>query len=146
MTGGTTFGHEISLPPNSDDPGWKMIGTGDFNHDGKQDIIWQHSTLDLLGIWYMNSDSTVQSYSVPNPSHTGDINWRMVGVADFDKDGYPDLLWENRVTRQHCIWLMTGPNYRTSSLISEPPDPGWKVACAADFGQGPGNPKRPGIL
>jgi hypothetical protein len=146
MTGGTTFDHEISLPPNSDDPGWKMIGTGDFNHDGKQDIIWQHSTLDLLGIWYMNSDSTVQSYSVPNPNHTGDINWRMVGVADFDKDGYPDLLWENRVTRQHCIWLMTGPNYRTSSLISEPADPGWKVACAADFGQGPGNPKRPGIL
>jgi len=28
----------------SDDPAWKMVGTGDFNQDGQPEIAWQNET------------------------------------------------------------------------------------------------------
>ena len=32
---------------------WKIVGTGDFNGDGKSDILWQ-DTSGNVAIWFMN--------------------------------------------------------------------------------------------
>src|SRR5258706_4483227 len=39
---GTNWTSESALPSTSDDLGWKMIGTGDFDHNGYPDILWQN--------------------------------------------------------------------------------------------------------
>ena len=38
---GTTLQYAVSLPTEPID--WSIAGTGDFNGDGKSDIVWQNT-------------------------------------------------------------------------------------------------------
>ncbi|HJR55207.1 MAG TPA: VCBS repeat-containing protein, partial [Rhizomicrobium sp.] len=33
---------------------WQTLGSGDFNGDGKADILWHRSSDGALGVWVMN--------------------------------------------------------------------------------------------
>ena len=33
-----------------------------------------------------------------------DLNWRIVGAADFNSDGKPDILWRNFATGANMVW------------------------------------------
>src|SRR5262249_19723154 len=45
---------------------WHAIGTGDFNGDGKSDILYQNSNGTPL-VWDMNGTSVVSTATYPNP-------------------------------------------------------------------------------
>ena len=36
------------------DPAYDIVGTGDFDGDGKSDILWRHTTLGDVWIWLMD--------------------------------------------------------------------------------------------
>jgi hypothetical protein len=60
--------------------GWRINGTGDFDADGKADILWRHDTTGQVSFWLMNGMSIVSSGTcgaVPTV-------WQMNGLADFD--------------------------------------------------------------
>jgi hypothetical protein len=70
----------------------QIEGTGDFNGDGNDDILWRNdlgNVVDLLG----NA----------NGSFTGNVNfnlnpgldWHIEGTGDFNGDGYDDILWRS---------------------------------------------------
>ena len=40
------------------DTGFHIVGTGDYNGDGKPDILWHHATLGEVWVWPM--DGTVK--------------------------------------------------------------------------------------
>jgi alpha-L-fucosidase 2 len=64
--------------------------------------------------------------------------WELVGAADFNGDGKPDLIWQNTVSGQRAIWPMNGTTYVSSvSLGTVTTD--WDIAGAADF-NGDGKP------
>jgi hypothetical protein len=44
----------------SDTTGWQIKEVGDFNGDGKTDILWQHAPTGGMTIWFMNG-ATVSS-------------------------------------------------------------------------------------
>ena len=46
ITGGQVF---VTVPTI-----WKIAGTGDFNYDGKVDIVVKNASTGERGIWYMN--------------------------------------------------------------------------------------------
>jgi hypothetical protein len=64
-----------------------------------------------------------------------DPAWHIVGTADFNGDGSPDILLENATSGQRVLWLMGGPNnaYVTLGLDLGVLDPVWHIAELADF-------------
>ena len=79
-------------------------------------------------IWYLNNGLFMGSAFAP----TLPANWRVVGVADFNRDGKADYLLYNASTRQTAIWYLSGP-----TLISGAYGPmiasGYTLIGAADF-------------
>jgi len=65
-------------PPTLSDVGWKMVATGDYNFDGKVDIVWRHSTSGQNVMWFMDRSNLI-SGTFTNPSSLPDNNWKIVG-------------------------------------------------------------------
>jgi hypothetical protein len=91
---------------------WQIVGIGDFNHDGIDDVFWQNVTTGLVGVWEMNGAGGVTAAQnlakSCGPSDGCSTTWKAVGVADVDKDGFGDLLWENVTTGELSVWLLNG--------------------------------------
>jgi len=45
------------------------MGTGDYDHDGRSDILWQNSSGEVV-TWDMNGTSLIGSASLANPGPT----------------------------------------------------------------------------
>ena len=72
---GTTLQYVVSLPTEPID--WSIAGTGDFNGDGKSDIVWQNTSTGQRLIWIMNG-TTIQ-YVVNLPTEPTD--WSIAGTG-----------------------------------------------------------------
>jgi hypothetical protein len=57
MDGMSTIGIG-AVGPFNPGPSWQIQGTGDYNEDGKSDILWQNSD-GAPAIWLMDGMSTV---------------------------------------------------------------------------------------
>jgi hypothetical protein len=63
-----------------------------------------------------------------------DLNWKVVGVADFDGDGKADVLWRNTSTGENYVYLMNGTAIKPSEgFIRTVPDLAWQVKGVGDF-------------
>ena len=51
-------------------PDWHILGTGDYNNDGKSDILWRNSS-GAVAIWEMNGISAIAAVVVANPGPPG---------------------------------------------------------------------------
>jgi hypothetical protein len=111
--------------PYNPGPSWHARGDGDFNDDGKSDILWQNSD-GTPGIWLMNGlTATAMSAVGTNPGPA----WVIKDTGDFNFDGKADILWQND-DGTPGIWLMDGFNVLTAGSVGTNPGPG-----LADQGQ-----------
>jgi hypothetical protein len=113
-------------PPHSGDSNWRVVGSGDWNRDGKTDLCFQH-TAGTLGVWFMDGASRIDARLV-TPQDSGDSLWRVAGTADLNQDGHTDLLWQHNSSGQIGIWFMNGTS-RSESQLFTPSTPGgtWKI-------------------
>ena len=105
-----------------------MVGTGDFNGDGRTDILWRHATSGQNVVWFLNGTSLMQGVFL-NPSTLPDVNWKMVATGDYNDDGKVDIVFRHAVSGQIVMWFMDGIN-RTSGTFTNPStlaDPNWKI-------------------
>jgi hypothetical protein len=56
-------------------PNWTVAETGDFNGDGKSDILW-HDTSGNIAMWYMNGTAVSQSVRAGSTS----LAWTIQGA------------------------------------------------------------------
>jgi hypothetical protein len=119
---------------------WSIAGVADFDGDGHPDILWRNSSTGDAYIYYMGGTggrTVLSGGAVPGAP----TNWTIVGVADFDRDGHPDILWHNTSTGDNYIYYMGGTGGRTvlsgGALVGAPTV--WTVGAVADL-NGDGHP------
>ncbi len=112
--------------------GWTLRGTADVNRDGVPDLLWQNDTTRQVTVWFMGGD---QGSSYQSQNYIGATpGWTLCGAADMNRDGIPDLLWQNDTTRQVTVWFMgglQGSTYLSQNYIGA--TPGWSLRGAADM-------------
>jgi hypothetical protein len=105
MSGDDLSSASMLTPAATGDPNWRIVDTGDFNKDGSTDILFQHAD-GSLAVWLMNGTSLTTS-QFTSPANSGSPSWKAVAVADFNKDGNPDILFQN-TDGSLAIWYMNG--------------------------------------
>jgi hypothetical protein len=112
--------------------GWNVVGTGDFNGDGRDDILWRHTDGTLTDWLGTASGGFIENYGVL--SREVPDEWLVKGTGDFNDDGRDDILWRH-LDGTLTDWLGTKSggfieNYGELS-VQVPND--WQVAATGDF-------------
>jgi hypothetical protein len=114
------------------DPNWRVVGLGDFDGDGRTDILWRNASTGENYIYPMDGSAIKSSEGYIR--RVADKNWQVVGVGDFDGDGKSDILWRNAVTGENYIYFMDGLTIRPSEgYLRTVADLSWQVAGIGDF-------------
>jgi hypothetical protein len=78
MNGSVLVGGTFTEPNGLADTGWRMVAVGDYNADGKPDIVWRHQVSGQNVVWFMDN-ATLISGTFTNPSALTDTRWKLVG-------------------------------------------------------------------
>jgi hypothetical protein len=110
-------------------PSWHIDGIGDFNGDGRGDILW-HSDNGHIAIWTTQANGTfagVDLGAVPG--------WAVQGIGDFNGDGKADILLRNTYSGDVGIWSSQSsgltPAFAGVGLGTVPSS--WHIQDIADF-------------
>ena len=76
--------------------------------DGNTDIIWRNTATDVNGVWSLSQPRWYDTQITNNTvgyfptfgSVCGSACWKIAAVADFNRDGQPDLLWRDQGSGQ----------------------------------------------
>ena len=104
----------VNLPRNVD---WRMAGTGDFDGDGRADVLLRH----VEGEWryYALNGRRVVADQPKGTRLTRDLLWRFAGAGDFDDDGRDEVLLRHADGR----WQFGAIDDETPRVAD--PDHGW---------------------
>ena len=132
LDGVTRTAATFLTPSNTGSAAWKAVSTGDFNKDGKADILYQH-TDGSLAIWYMDG-TTLSSVAMLNPANAG-RGWGVVGTGDINGDGNLDIVFQH-TDSSIGVWYMIGGNNLLLPGLVTPQMPGsgdWRAVSTIDL-------------
>jgi hypothetical protein len=111
---------------------WTTVGTGDFNGDGRDDVLARRND-GFISDWLGNSSAGFTDNG-PLTGYLFSADWKVSGTGDFNGDGRSDFL-----LRRDDGWLTYwrgqpngsfAPGAGTNSLFFTPD---WKIVSTGDF-------------
>jgi hypothetical protein len=110
--------------------GWQIAGIGDFDGDGRADILWRNFETGENYLYLMNGTLVVaEGYLRTVVSQ----NWQVAGVGDFNSDGRADILWRNSSSGETYVYLMNGVSIAGEGYLRTVADLHWRVGGVGDF-------------
>lgn len=103
------------------DSNWTMLGVGDFNGDGKDDILFSYAD----GFYTTDIDGNFQSLG------TAGSGWSVAAIGDFSGDDKDDLILFNQETGS-VMKFENGSAEKWSSLGQLDPSD-WTIVGAGDY-------------
>lgn len=114
------------------DLAWDVAGTGDFNGDGRDDLLLTHDN-GAVTEWLGQADGSffsnhvVAAYSLP-------AGWNVAGIGDFNGDGKDDvLLLHDNGTVTEWLGQAGGAFFSNHAAANFILPSGWRVAGTGDF-------------
>ncbi|HPK70420.1 MAG TPA: carboxypeptidase regulatory-like domain-containing protein [Vicinamibacterales bacterium] len=110
------------------DISYDIVGTGDFDGDGKADLLWRNPAIGDLWLWRMNGAEVLgQSYV-----DTVDLSYAIRGLGDVNGDLKADVIWQG-VAGDLWVWLMNGAVKDVQAYVGTVADQNYQVQQIADF-------------
>jgi hypothetical protein len=145
--------HEQPTYPFQPPASWKIMSFGDFNADGKQDLVWRDTNTGQIAIWLLNGQGKFYSGAVDGASSLpidaayvgtlNDQNWQVVTTGDLNGDGSADFIWRHKVSGENAVWYLgrngltylSGASFPTATdgkYLMSIADQNWKIAATTD--------------
>jgi len=127
---------EIANSPFEGNPGWIVVGVGDFNHDGKSDLVYYNASIGMTQIQFLNGTTNIGGGVIANSPFEGNPGWTIVGVGDFNGDGSSDLVYSDASIGMTQIQLLNGNTNIGGGVIANSPfenNRSWTVVGVGDF-------------
>jgi probable HAF family extracellular repeat protein len=126
LTGQT---HAVKLRPAA-----TTVGRGDFDGDGRTDLLWRHGITGENRVWKMNG-AVLGASAALDPPQLPDPLWKIAGTSDFNADAKTDILWRHRTSGENVVWYMNGLTLAGGTFVTPAvlADPEWTVAGTGDF-------------
>jgi hypothetical protein len=116
---------------------FRVVGVGDFNGDGKSDLVWQRPSDGLVEVQLLDGLTVLGGGQIANNAFTN-TDFRVVSVGDFNGDGKSDLVWQRPSDGLIEVQFLNGNTAIGGGVVANPLGPDWKVVGAGDF-TGSGN-------
>jgi hypothetical protein len=113
---------------NGVDNSWTMA-TGDFNGDGKTDLLFRN-TSGLFTEWQSTGSSFNSNVYVDGTVSTA---FALAAIGDFNGDGKSDLIWRNTSTGLFTEWQSTGSGFTPNVDVDGTLSAVWALVGAGDF-------------
>ena len=112
------------------DANWKILGFGDFDGDGDDDIFFRNAATGSTAMWLMQGRTIVGNAVVTN---VPDLQWQMHAIGDFNGDGRDELIWRHLGNGSVAMWEMNGLTLLNGAIFYTVGDLQWQIQFAADF-------------
>ncbi len=133
MNGVTRPAAPVAISPTPASLDWSVAATDDFDGDGRNDLLLWNAASGAAEFWLMNGAARVGA-GVPLVGALA-APWKPAAVADFDRDGRPDLVYRNHVTQKISVWLMNGTAFAAARTPSpdQAVNANWEIVGAQDW-------------
>ncbi len=122
--GGSSWGSSLSLGS-----GWDAVGAGDFNGDGKDDVLRINDDGYVVAE-FSNGSGTFSSSQVLNMLGTG---WSIVGIGDFNDNGTDDVLVANPTAASSATGLVGYWEGCSTWTLIGGSELEWQIVATGDF-------------
>ena len=125
INGGVAVGGGL-IQNNPFGAGWSIVATGDFNGDGKSDLVWRNQSTSLVEIQFLDRSQAIGGGAIANNAFGA--GWNVVGAGDFLGNGANDLVFQRQSDSLVEIQFLTGITATGGGVIlNNPFGPGWQV-------------------
>ncbi len=111
---------------------WKIAGTGDFNGDGRADIVWRNDNGRLSSWLGTANGGLIDNFA--NVNAFVPTSWKIAGTGDFNGDGRDDVVWRNdNGSLSQWLGSASGALIDNGAVVNEIVPTAWKIAGTGDF-------------